>query len=170
MKKKICLLGSFAVGKTSLTRQYVESIFSEEYKTTLGVSIDKKNIQFEGKEITLVIWDVHGEDGFQKIMPAYFRGLAGFLLVVDLTRPETVDAAYEVYERVISTEGEKPFVLVKNKNDLRDLWLPASSALADLEKQAASVEETSAKDGASVERTFAALTTAIMTSPMEKVA
>ena len=44
IKKKICMLGAFAVGKTSLVQQYVHSIFSEKYQTTVGVKIDKKTL------------------------------------------------------------------------------------------------------------------------------
>ena len=36
-QKKICLLGGFGVGKTSLISRYVHSIFSDKYLTTIGV-------------------------------------------------------------------------------------------------------------------------------------
>ena len=42
--KKICLLGGFGVGKTSLVSRFVHSIFSDKYLTTVGVKIDKKSV------------------------------------------------------------------------------------------------------------------------------
>ena len=40
MQKKICVLGGFAVGKTSLVARFVSSIFSDKYLSTVGVKID----------------------------------------------------------------------------------------------------------------------------------
>ena len=45
IQKKVCMLGSFAVGKTSLVRRYVESIYSDAYQTTVGVKVDKKELK-----------------------------------------------------------------------------------------------------------------------------
>jgi GTPase SAR1 family protein len=44
LKKKICVLGAFAGGKTSLVRRYVYSLFSEKYHITIGVKVDKKQV------------------------------------------------------------------------------------------------------------------------------
>src|SRR6516225_5934643 len=67
LQKKICMLGSFSVGKTSLVRRFVESIFDEQYQTTIGVKVDKKIVELAGKQITLVLWDIHGEDVLQSM-------------------------------------------------------------------------------------------------------
>ena len=48
------MLGSFAVGKTSLVRRYVESIYSDVYQTTVGVKVDKKVLQVDSTDLTLV--------------------------------------------------------------------------------------------------------------------
>src|SRR6516162_9310899 len=117
IQKKICMLGSFAVGKTSLVRRFVESIFSETYHTTVGVKIDKKVIQIDGTEMTLVLWDLYGNDDFQKIRWSYFQGASGYLLVADGTRRATIDAAVALEERARREIGPVPFVLVMNKCD-----------------------------------------------------
>jgi len=46
IQKKICMIGAFATGKTSLVSQFVHSIFSDKYHTTVGVKIDKKNHRY----------------------------------------------------------------------------------------------------------------------------
>jgi small GTP-binding protein len=84
-QKKICMLGSFSVGKTSLVARYVSSVFSDKYLTTVGVKIDKKTVAVDGADVTLLLWDIYGEDDFQKLRMSYLRGASGYLLVVDGT-------------------------------------------------------------------------------------
>ncbi len=74
------MLGSFSVGKSSLVRRFVESIFDEKYHTTIGVKVDKKVVQSSGQEVTLMLWDIHGEDIYQKMRMNYLRGMSGYLL------------------------------------------------------------------------------------------
>jgi len=161
LQKKVCLLGSYAVGKTSLVRQFVDSIFSETYKTTIGVMIDKKNVKSGDNELTLVIWDVYGEDSHQSVAPAYMRGMAGYLLVVDLTRPNTLKSADALMKLVGKTVGDKPFVLVKNKVDLKDDWITESEDLRALEAVAFATIETSAKTDIGVDAMFEVLANAL---------
>jgi GTPase SAR1 family protein len=73
IKKKICMVGSFAVGKTSLVRQYVRSMFSEKYHSTVGVKIDKKSVAVDDRTVDLILWDIQGEDEFQRVHIAYLR-------------------------------------------------------------------------------------------------
>ena len=86
IQKKICLLGGFGVGKTSLVSRFVHSIFSDKYLTTVGVKIDKKRVDLGSQQVDLVIWDIYGEDDFQKVRMSYLRGASGYLLVADGTR------------------------------------------------------------------------------------
>src|SRR5262249_47496213 len=74
LKKKVSVLGAFGVGKTSLVRRYVESIFSDTYLTTVGVKVDKKVLEVAGRQVTLVLWDVAGEDDTTSIRMSYVRG------------------------------------------------------------------------------------------------
>lgn len=162
IQKKICMLGYFAVGKTSLVRRYVDSIFSEEYTTTIGVKIDKKNLSIAGNDMSLIVWDVYGEDSHQSVMPSYLRGMAGYLLVVDPTRPSTVESAVTLNSRVQDVIGNVPFVLVKNKSDLKESWRTDGVELRSLEVHASSVIETSAKTDSNVNEMFEALAIAIL--------
>ena len=96
VKKKICLLGSFAVGKTSLIERFVYNRYDEKYLTTIGVKISQKVLApiddpQGGRMIqhTFLIWDIAGLEKFDKVVKNYFRGAAGALAVADLTRPES---------------------------------------------------------------------------------
>jgi hypothetical protein len=162
LQKKICMLGSFSVGKTSLVRRFVESIFSDAYQTTIGVKIDKKVVRAGDEDVTLVLWDIHGEDVYQKIRMSYLRGMSGYLLVVDGTRRQTLDDALALNERVIQEAGKVPAVLVLNKSDLTEKWEIDSTRESELTAAGWNILRTSAKTGASVEEVFSKLTTAML--------
>ena len=101
IRKKVCLLGSFAVGKTSLVRRFLHSEFSDRYQTTVGVKVDKKELEIDGQAITLVIWDLYGEDRWQEVRGSYLRGASGGFLVADATRLETLDVVRDFFDAVV---------------------------------------------------------------------
>jgi len=162
LQKKICMLGSFAVGKTSLVRRFVESIYSDVYQTTVGVKIDKKNIQVGGKEASLVLWDIYGDDDYQKMRWTYLRGASGFLLVADGTRKATLDKAQELERRAREEAGAIPFVFVLNKCDLLQDWELDAADESQLAAQQWSVLRSSAKTGEGVEEAFSLLARKIL--------
>jgi small GTP-binding protein len=162
LQKKICMLGSFSVGKTSLVRRFVESIFSDAYQTSIGVKIEKKVVHSGNEDVTLVLWDIHGEDVYQKIRLSYLRGMSGYLLVVDGTRRQTLDDALALNERVIQEAGKVPAVLVFNKCDLAEKWEIDSVRESELTAAGWTMIRTSAKTGDSVEEVFAKLTAAML--------
>jgi len=158
LQKKICMLGSFAVGKTSLVRRFVESIYSDVYQTTVGVKIDKKNVQVEDKEVSLVLWDIYGEDDYQKMRWTYLRGASGYLLVADGTRKATLEKAVSLEQKVREEVGVIPFVLVINKSDLIRDWELDPALESQLAAQGWNMLRSSAKTGEGVEDSFALLT------------
>lgn len=162
LQKKICMLGSFAVGKTSLVSQYVSSIFSENYTTTIGVKIDKKTVELDDQILSLVLWDVYGEDNYQSVLPAYLRGMAGYILVVDLTRPSTLESALALQGMVDEKIGSKPFVLALNKSDIKDKWVDSTDSLKLLKQRSVITLETSAKKDTGVNELFESLAGALV--------
>jgi hypothetical protein len=148
------MLGGFAVGKTSLVRQFVESIYSDKYHTTVGVKIDKKLVKVGEQEINLLLWDIQGEDGVQKLRPSYLRGSAGYLLVIDGTRGSTLDTACAIQQSAQELLGLVPFIAVINKIDLADEWDLDEKAVEGLVQAGWTVYRTSAKTGQHVENAF----------------
>jgi small GTP-binding protein len=157
LQKKICLLGAFGVGKTSLVRRYVHTIFSDNYLTTVGVKIDKKVLNVGGEELALILWDIAGEDEVAAVRVSYLRGAAGYLLVVDGTRPETLETAVSIQTRIVAEVGAVPFFVLLNKADLQEDWALAPDRIEQLEAQGWIFRRTSAKTGDNVEATFADL-------------
>ena len=154
IQKKICLLGAFAVGKTSLIKRYVSTLYSDKYHTTVGVKIDKKQVYIDDKEITLMIWDVAGEDDYTTMRPTYIRGAAGCIIVVDTTRLNTLETALMLYGRVKEQAGEIPILFALNKCDLKDQWLLEEKHLQQLAALHVPIIKTSAKEGTEVNTMF----------------
>lgn len=155
--KKIAMLGMWGVGKTSLVQQYVHSLYSEKYHASLGVKVDKKTVErADGQQMTLMLWDIAGAEDHFSVPLSYIRGAAGYLLVMDGTRPETLDAAVDLVEAVGSGLGRLPFVAVINKSDL-DWKFTEDDVRSRLPGQAARVLPSSARTGENVEAAFLAL-------------
>jgi small GTP-binding protein len=154
MQKKICMLGAFAAGKTSLVRRFVHTLFDERYHTTVGVKIDRKRVEIDGKPVTLLLWDLAGEDTYQTVRTSYLRGSSGLIFVVDGTRRVTLDQAQVLRQVAEDTVGSVPSVVALNKSDLVKEWDLDARAPSDLAGAGWKVFETSAKTGEGVEEAF----------------
>jgi small GTP-binding protein len=162
IQKKICMVGAFGVGKTSLVARFVHTRFSEKYQTTVGVKIDKKVVPYPAGDINLILWDMAGEDALTTVRPAHLKGASGYILVMDGLRRNTLEVANDLQGRVSGAVGDVPFVCVVNKADLRETWEVQQSDLDSLAARGWTVVETSAKTGAAVETVFQTLTDAMM--------
>ncbi len=162
--KKICMVGACGVGKTSLVRRFVETIFDSRYQTTIGVKIDKKSIQANGQDVTLVIWDLAGEDDLAQVRASHLRGASGYLLVADGSRKSTLAAALDLERRIRGVLGPIPFILLVNKSDLTDEW-EADEALAGIVRLGWPNLRTSAKTGNGVEAAFQQLACRMLGNP-----
>lgn len=154
LKKKVCMIGSFAVGKTSLVRRFVHSIYSDDYQTTVGVKTDTKDAVIGEEKVLMVLWDLYGEDEFQKLRLDYLRGSSGFMLVCDGTRRATLDRALVLHASAEKTFGKIPAVIALNKNDLTNEWEIPVESEADLAARGWNMIRTSAKTGEGVEEAF----------------
>ncbi|MDR2349731.1 MAG: GTP-binding protein [Deltaproteobacteria bacterium] len=162
INKKICMLGAFCVGKTALVRQFVNSIFSDNYLSTVGVKISKKVIREDREEeggVSLVLWDMEGQDNYSTVNLSYLRGAHGLLFVVDGTRGETLSVALKLRNEALKIldRGVPGYFLI-NKCDLEPEWEVSDKVLSSLESKGIKIVKTSAKTGLNVEQTFRDLT------------
>jgi GTPase SAR1 family protein len=88
---------------------------------------------------------------------SYLRSSAGYVLVADGTRPSTLEVALSLRRRVEVDFGPLPFVLLLNKNDLREQWAVGEEEVEDLRRSGWWVQSTSARTGEGVEDAFRAL-------------
>jgi small GTP-binding protein len=154
LQRKICMLGGFSVGKTSLVRRFVHSIFSDTYLTTVGVKIDKKSVALPDRTVDLILWDLAGEDDIGSFRVSYVRGAAGLVLVVDGTRAATLAVALTLREQVEAEFGPMPFVLLFNKSDLAENWAISDDQIDELRQNGWKIYLTSALTGQYVDDAF----------------
>lgn len=163
-QKKVCILGDFAVGKTSLVRRYVEGRFDEKYLSTIGVQISRRIVDLgDDDKVSLVIWDVAGSEEFNGKQASYLQGAAGALLVCDLTRKTTLASLRKYVAAMRAVAPQAKFVLLANKNDLVEQFELTQEEVALL---ASELEcpwfLTSAKTGEHVEQAFLTLAKALL--------
>jgi small GTP-binding protein len=122
--KKVCLLGEFAVGKTSLVRRFVYNLFDDRYISTIGVRVSRKMVAVpvheQLVELTLMVWDLAGSEEFNRVSASYLRGAAGAVLVYDVTRGNTFDELYHYVLDLYKVNPQAKIVIAGNKIDLVD--------------------------------------------------
>jgi small GTP-binding protein len=159
--RKICMLGDFGVGKTSLVARFVHSAFSEKYVTTVGVKIDTKVIEPatpSADRVKLVLWDIAGKNALDSVKLSYLQGASGVVLVADGTREATLRSAlYLLMQARQETNAALPAVLLVNKFDRLEDWEVTPSMLVEL-RNSLPVFEASAMTGEGVELGFQTLT------------
>ena len=151
LKKKICMVGDFAVGKTSLTQRFVNNVFSDKYLTTIGVKID--TVEVGGTKV--ILWDVAGRDSLSPVNVSYLVGASGIVLVADGTRKSTIDNLFSIWQTIYDRIGNVPVDAV-NKKDC-DNWMVSDEGLARFSDLGWPVFFTSAKNDDSVGDVFQAL-------------
>lgn len=154
---KLCLLGDFGVGKTSLVARFVRSTFSAKYLTTVGVKVDSKEVALPGRDpLKLVVWDIAGRGALDALGENYLRGASALLLVADGTREPSLASALDLLMQSRRSLPDAVVALAVNKLDLVDRWEVAPATLAEL-RRSLPVFETSALSGDGVEAAFADL-------------
>ncbi len=162
LKSKICLVGEKAVGKTSMIRRYVLNMFDDQYLTTIGTKVTKKEVRVFNPvqdllvDVDMTIWDIMGEKGFRELLKdAYFYGATGILAVADLTRRKTLDDLDDWIDGVEQVVGRVPVLIAVNKSDLAS---EATYGERDVGQVAKAFDceylMTSAKTGQNVEEAF----------------
>ena len=164
VKKKVCLVGEGAVGKTSLIRRFVTDQFDDKYITTVGTKVTKKEIIAKDptgvmNKVDMTIWDIMGQPGFRELLKqAYFYGAGGIIAVCDVTRKETFDALEAWIEDVRNVVGDKsPIIFFGNKSDLDEKQVTQEDLDGIAAKHGSVSFLTSAKTGNFVEEGFLAL-------------
>jgi small GTP-binding protein len=163
ISKKICMVGDFGVGKTSLIRRFVERQFSDQYLSTVGVKISRKTVELEGVKqqekltLQLLIWDIEGHTKFKAITPTYLQGSSGALIVGDMSRQETLERIPEHIQLFLSVNPKGLIAIALNKADLVDeekLEKLTSKYQFDDYERVLVTYSTSAKTGVHVDEIF----------------
>ena len=151
VSRKVILTGNFGVGKTSLFNRFVYDRFSDKYLTTIGVKVNKKVIEVEGEELSILLWDIAGEVSQDKVPVSYFLGAAGIVYVFDMSRPLTFEHIEKDIAHLKEMLPNSIIKVVGNKKDLLD----EATILSVVSSLSMGCDiTTSAKTGENVEEMF----------------
>ena len=149
---KILLIGDSTVGKTTLLLQYVDGKFSDSHITTIGVEYKDKNINLDGRELTLQIWDTSGQERYQSITKNFYRNADGIIFIFDLTNKESFEHMKTWLMSSVDCNKDFKSILVGNKLDLKNERVVNEESIKKfLEKNEMKFFETSAKEGTNVD-------------------
>ncbi|KST66319.1 Rab family GTPase [Mastigocoleus testarum] len=171
ISRKICLVGDFGVGKTSLIRRFVDRQFSDKYLSTVGVKISRKLVKAYPKELVnsqdlnLLIWDIEGSNKYKAISPSYFQGAKGGIIVADLTREDTLEHLKDRIEAFLKVNPQSYTILALNKSDLIETeYLDRIQKKYQFENNPMILKTylTSAKTGVNVDEIFQLLANSII--------
>jgi small GTP-binding protein len=172
ISKKICLIGDYGVGKTSLIRRFVDRQFSDHYLSTIGVKISRKVIEFpwsnnfSQQSIQLIIWDLEGQTKFHTIAKNYLQGAAGAVIVADLNRQDTLARIRQHIKTAITVnpQGVKILVALNKCDSIASEKIEQLLELAQIQNlsDAIAIYRTSAKTGENVDEIFQKLAHSMM--------
>jgi len=166
------VLGESGVGKTSLLLRYVENKFTINTKSTIGSDFLSKEIEVEGRPVTLQIWDTAGQERFQGLGTSFYRGADAVIFVFDYSRRKTFDELpnwKKAFLIQVNQENNKdfPIMILANKMDLEDRQVTKKEIQDWTSSQNLPFYETSAKEGVNVEKAFEQLSKMILEKTKE---
>lgn len=116
---KIVIGGMGGVGKTTIIDRYLTGEFKEDTKMTIGCQFHTNSLDRQGRSISLVIWDLGGQERFRFIQPEYIKGSAGAFVCFDMARFLTLEQTREWITMIRENAPPGvPIVLVGTKMDL----------------------------------------------------
>lgn len=161
--KKVCILGTRAVGKSSLIRRFLSGKFSDGYSATVGANIEKIVLDIDTDKVQLMLWDIQGADQAGQVFTHYLKGASAIIYVVDGTRLNTLEAAME-FRKVAENHlgGKPPSIMLFNKSDLAEHWEISSEMINDVESDGIFALLTSANEGSGVNTAFNLITRVLL--------
>jgi len=169
---KVLVVGDIGTGKTSIIKRFVHNIFSEHYKSTIGVDFALKVLHWDSTTtVKLQLWDIAGQERFGNMTRVYYKEAVGAFVVFDVTRTSTFDAVAkwknDLDQKVTLPPDDRPIpvVLLANKCDLpRDPSLKTPQQLDKYCEENGFVGcfETSAKNNSNIEKAAKALVAKIL--------
>jgi small GTP-binding protein len=158
VRYKIILFGSASVGKTSVVERFINNRFEDEYLSTLGYNVYEKIILYGSNEISLMIFDIGGQERFRELRKKYAEGADCAFIMYDITNAESFAEVENWVSDLREFAGPIPFILIGNKADLAQRQI-STEAAQTLSSKIGALDffETSAKTGHGVENAFVQL-------------
>ena len=158
---KLIVVGETNVGKTSLIKQYIDNIFSEEKIATVGYDTITKEIAIEDRKIKLNIWDTCGQEQYRTINQMFVKNSKIALLVYDITQKDTFNELKNYWYTYITNSLGKNIIIgiAGNKCDLyEDEQVKTEEGKEYAESIGAIFKETTAKNNEAISQLIELLT------------
>jgi small GTP-binding protein len=177
---KVILVGDGAVGKTSIRRNYLGKGFISSHIATIGVDFAQKYVSVNGNTVRLVIWDLAGQTGFERVRKHYYQGCSALILVYSVIDRESFDnLTWWLVEAFKYNQVIPPTAILANKIDLRsseiqDFEVSTEEGLRfkDMFMQRLEIPavflETSAKTGENIQEAFTDLTKLLISEDVKR--
>ncbi|XP_050402655.1 ras-related protein Rab-23 [Patella vulgata] len=152
---KVVVVGNGAVGKSSMIQRYCKGIFTKDYKKTIGVDFLERQIEVNNEDVRLMLWDTAGQEEFDAITKAYYRGAQGCVLAFSTVDRDSFEAIETWKKKVEDEVGQINMVIVQNKIDLIDeAVVHSDEAEALAKKLRLRFYRTSVKENLNVDEVF----------------
>lgn len=157
---KVILLGDGGVGKSSLMNRYVTNKFDSQAFHTIGVEFLNRDLEVDGRFVTLQIWDTAGQERFKSLRTPFYRGADCCLLTFSVDDRQSFENLGNwqkefIYYADVKDPEHFPFVVLGNKVDKEDRQVTTEEAKAwCMENGNYPYLETSAKDDTNVTVAF----------------
>jgi len=157
--QKVIIVGDEQVGKTTLVKQAFTGIFNGNYIMTIGVDHYTKDFKVRDDGVSLVVWDIAGQERFSFLRPDFYKGARIGIVAFDLTRMDTFKHLDSWYEEINHAVGDIPTLLVGTKADLKERRVVGKRKAIDYANERnVDYFETSANDNQNVEALFLRVT------------
>ncbi|KAF4547998.1 putative GTP-binding protein rhb1 [Elsinoe fawcettii] len=156
-QRKMAIVGSRSVGKSSLTVQFVDGHFVDSYYPTIENTFSK-TIRYKNQDFATEIIDTAGQDEYTILNSKHFIGIHGYMIVYSVGSKQSFDMVRIIREKILNHLGADsvPLMIVGNKSDLRPEQRQVQTA--DAKKVAQELGcgfiETSAKFKENIEKAF----------------
>ncbi|MHA1309721.1 MAG: Rab family GTPase [Candidatus Helarchaeota archaeon] len=156
MRYKMVLFGNEKVGKTSLVERFINNRFIEDYLYNLGYNIYEKIISYQKYLISLMIYDIGGQEKFDVVRKIYARGADTAFIIYDITNKKSFNNLKKWRDDLYKYAGIIPFMIIGNKIDLENKRKVSKQELINTSKELNAIGyfETSAKTGEYVDMAF----------------
>ncbi|XP_026116672.1 uncharacterized protein LOC113095335 [Carassius auratus] len=114
----VVIVGNSYVGKTSFIRRFHEGLFTEEFRSTIGVDTFKQTVVLPDRTVKLQIWDTAGQERFHSITTQMFHKADGLLLMYEITCSKSFISVRDWISQARERASDDVIMmLLGNKND-----------------------------------------------------
>ncbi|GAB7362075.1 hypothetical protein MBLNU230_g2109t1 [Neophaeotheca triangularis] len=155
-QRKMAIVGSRSVGKSSLTVQFVDGHFVDSYYPTIENTFSKV-IRYKNQDFAVEIIDTAGQDEYSILNSKHFIGIHGYMIVYSVANKQSFEMCRIIRDKILNHTGADavPLIIVGNKSDMdkqRQISRADGKKLAD--ELGCAFVETSARSNEHVNEAF----------------